>query len=82
MQAIKKALSENFHGKEESDPQVILYKNLWLEAEASLCSASCMARFHHMKSEMDKLNSQKVSGKPLYEISGCNVCSIKTLCLP
>ncbi|XP_058010080.1 uncharacterized protein LOC110656432 isoform X3 [Hevea brasiliensis] len=59
-QAIKKALSENFHGKEESDPQVILYKNLWLEAEASLCTASCMARFNQMKSEMEKLNSQKV----------------------
>ncbi|KAF2299551.1 hypothetical protein GH714_032513 [Hevea brasiliensis] len=63
-QAIKKALSENFHGKEESDPQVILYKNLWLEAEASLCTASCMARFNQMKKNtvvMEKPSGSKVS---------------------
>ncbi|XP_050236318.1 uncharacterized protein LOC126686325 [Mercurialis annua] len=56
-QAIKKALAENFHDEEETEPQVLLYKNLWLEAEASLFYASCMARFNRMKSGMEKCDS-------------------------
>lgn len=61
LQAIKKVLIENFHEKEEAHPQVILYKNLWLEAEASLCSINCMARFSNMKIEIEKckLGSEK-----------------------
>ncbi|OMO95125.1 Plant peroxidase [Corchorus capsularis] len=53
-QAIKKVLIENFHEKEESDPQVLLYKNLWLEAEAALCSINYMARYNNMKIEIEK----------------------------
>ncbi|OMO97750.1 Plant peroxidase [Corchorus olitorius] len=53
-QAIKKVLVENFHEKEESDPQVLLYKNLWLEAEAALCSINYMARYNNMKIEIEK----------------------------
>ncbi|XP_015576084.2 uncharacterized protein LOC8283697 isoform X1 [Ricinus communis] len=63
-QAIKNALTENFHGEEETEPQVLLYKNLWLEAEASLCYASCMARFNRIKSEMEKCDSEKANGSP------------------
>ncbi|XP_022736300.1 uncharacterized protein LOC111289481 isoform X2 [Durio zibethinus] len=60
-QAIKKVLIENFHEKEEAHPQVLLYKNLWLEAEAALCSINCMARFNNMKVEIEKckLESEK-----------------------
>ncbi|XP_037496651.1 uncharacterized protein LOC105640811 isoform X2 [Jatropha curcas] len=65
-QAIRKALKESFHVEEETDPQVILYKNLWLEAEALLCSAGCMARYQRMKSEMEKCDSQKVTGLQEY----------------
>ncbi|XVF12776.1 hypothetical protein REPUB_Repub08aG0148700 [Reevesia pubescens] len=60
-QAIKKVLIENFHEKEEAHPQVLLYKNLWLEAEAALCSINYMARFNNMKIEIEKckLHSEK-----------------------
>ncbi|XP_022762751.1 uncharacterized protein LOC111308578 isoform X2 [Durio zibethinus] len=60
-QAIKTVLIENFHEKEEAHPQVLLYKNLWLEAEAALCSINYMARFNNMKIEMEKckLDSEK-----------------------
>ncbi|KAE8678245.1 Detected protein of unknown function [Hibiscus syriacus] len=53
-QAIKKILIDNFHEKEEANPQVNLYKNLWLEAEAALCSVNYMARFYNMKVELGK----------------------------
>ena len=61
LQAIKKVLIENFHEKEEAHPQVLLYKNLWLEAEAALCSINYMARFNNMKNEIEKckLDSEK-----------------------
>ncbi|XVE64507.1 hypothetical protein DITRI_Ditri07aG0106100 [Diplodiscus trichospermus] len=60
-QAIKKVLIENFHEKEEAHPQVLLYKNLWLEAEAALCSINYMARYNNMKIEIEKrkLDSEK-----------------------
>ena len=60
-QAIKKVLTENFHENEEAHPQVLLYKNLWLEAEAALCSINYMARYNNMKIEIEKckLDSEK-----------------------
>ncbi|KAJ6760437.1 hypothetical protein OIU79_025311 [Salix purpurea] len=63
--AIKKVLAENFPIKEESESQILLYKNLWLEAEASLCSVNYMARFNRMKIEMEKGNSQKANEKSM-----------------
>ncbi|CAL0327527.1 unnamed protein product [Lupinus luteus] len=51
--ALKKILSENFHEDEEADSQTLLYKNLWLEAEAALCSVSYRARYNQMKIEME-----------------------------
>ncbi|KAF1865353.1 hypothetical protein Lal_00004727 [Lupinus albus] len=51
--ALKKILSENFHDDEEADSQTLLYKNLWLEAEAALCSVSYKARYNQMKIEME-----------------------------
>ncbi|KAM1054961.1 hypothetical protein FF1_002234 [Malus domestica] len=57
-QAIKKILSENFHA-EETYPQALLYKDLWLEAEAVLCSINYKARFNRTKIEMDKCKAEK-----------------------
>ncbi|KAA8540104.1 hypothetical protein F0562_026796 [Nyssa sinensis] len=59
VQAIKKVLNENFHGEEEKQSQTLLYKNLWLEAEAALCSISYRARFNRLKNEMEKCKSYK-----------------------
>ncbi|KAK9724183.1 hypothetical protein RND81_05G054400 [Saponaria officinalis] len=52
--AIKKILHENFLGKEEMDQQKLLYKRLWLDAEASLCAMTAKARFLRVKADMEK----------------------------
>ncbi|CAL5204162.1 unnamed protein product [Lathyrus oleraceus] len=52
--AIKNILSENFDDDEATESQTLLYKNLWLEAEAALCSVSYKNRYHQMKIEMEK----------------------------
>ncbi|KAG6574267.1 hypothetical protein SDJN03_28154, partial [Cucurbita argyrosperma subsp. sororia] len=57
--ALKKVLSENFHDDEEH-PQTLLYKKLWLQAEAALCASNLRARFNSAKSEMEKHESPKV----------------------
>ncbi|XP_049394261.1 uncharacterized protein LOC125858509 [Solanum stenotomum] len=54
VQAIKKVLNENFLSDEGMQPQALLFKNLWLEAEAKLCSLSYKSRFDRMKIEMEK----------------------------
>ncbi|KAJ7965227.1 Peroxidase [Quillaja saponaria] len=53
-EAIKRVLSENFYDEEATVSQILLYKDLWLEAEAELCSVNYRARFDHMKNEMEK----------------------------
>jgi hypothetical protein len=57
-----KVLSENFDYEEEIQPQSLLYKNLWLEAEAELCSINYKARYNRMKIEMEKSESHKAKG--------------------
>ncbi|PNY14245.1 hypothetical protein L195_g010921 [Trifolium pratense] len=56
--AIKNILSENFDdGNDDggaTESQTALFKNLWLEAEAALCSVSFKARYNQMKIEMEK----------------------------
>ncbi|KAF8008344.1 hypothetical protein BT93_K2117 [Corymbia citriodora subsp. variegata] len=59
-QAIKKILSENFQVEDDSQPQIRLFKNLWLEAEATLCSMNYKARFNRMRIEMDNSRSNVV----------------------
>ncbi|KAG5233628.1 Plant peroxidase [Salix suchowensis] len=59
-QALKKVLAQNFPIKEESKSQILLYKNLWLEAEASLCLVNCTARFNRLQLEIEKGSSQNV----------------------
>ncbi|KAL5719224.1 hypothetical protein ACHQM5_012032 [Ranunculus cassubicifolius] len=51
---IKKILEDNFHDEVEPDIQSLLYKNLWLEAEAALCAVKYKERFARMKTEMAK----------------------------
>ena len=63
MQALKKILAENLHDEDESQPETLLYKNLWLEAEAQLCSVNHVARYNRMKFEMEKCHSQQPNGK-------------------
>ncbi|KAJ1400588.1 hypothetical protein SESBI_29456 [Sesbania bispinosa] len=52
--ALKRILSENFHDDDEEESQTVLYKNLWLEAEAALCSMYYRDRYRQMKIEMEK----------------------------
>ncbi|KAL9225116.1 hypothetical protein vseg_001077 [Gypsophila vaccaria] len=53
-EALKKILHDNFHEEEEMDQQQLLYKNLWLDAEASLCAMTAKARFLRVKAEMER----------------------------
>ncbi|PIM99559.1 hypothetical protein CDL12_27942 [Handroanthus impetiginosus] len=53
--AIKKVLEENFHFDEQMHSQALLFKSLWLEAEAKLCSISYKARFDRMKIQMEEV---------------------------
>lgn len=62
LQAIKGVLEKDFPCEEETQPETVLYKNLWLEAEAALCSMSYRARFNRMKIEMEKCKSYKAKG--------------------
>ncbi|GER46751.1 peroxidase [Striga asiatica] len=53
--AIKKVLEENFLLNEEIHSEALLFKNLWLDAEAKLCSISYKARFDRMKIQMEQI---------------------------
>ncbi|KAF8091586.1 hypothetical protein N665_0443s0043 [Sinapis alba] len=57
-QSIKNILASNFPDGEEKHPQTLLYKNLWLETEAALCSSTCMARYRRIKNEIGNLKLQ------------------------
>ncbi|GFY84005.1 hypothetical protein Acr_03g0007790 [Actinidia rufa] len=59
VQALKEVLKKDFDGEEEMQAETLLYKNLWLEAEAALCSVSYRARFNRMKIEMEKCKAHK-----------------------
>lgn len=55
LQALKKVLGENFNDDDEkTHPRTLMYKNLWLEAEAALCAVNYKARFNRMKRDMSK----------------------------
>ncbi|KAM0043333.1 hypothetical protein Hdeb2414_s0010g00340041 [Helianthus debilis subsp. tardiflorus] len=54
VQKIKRVLDENLEFEEDLPSDPLLYKNLWLEAEAELCVSSYKARLHRAKREMDK----------------------------
>ncbi|XP_057463373.1 uncharacterized protein LOC130753369 isoform X3 [Actinidia eriantha] len=59
VQALKEVLEKDFDGEEEMQAETLLYKNLWLEAEAALCFVSYRARFNRMKIEMEKCKTHK-----------------------
>lgn len=62
LQAIKKVLEENFQLDEEMNSRTLLFKSLWLDAEAKLCSASYKARFHRMKMQMEEIKLKAQQG--------------------
>ncbi|KAI3735480.1 hypothetical protein L6452_14979 [Arctium lappa] len=78
VQTIKKVLDENLECKEDLPSHNLLYKNLWLEAEAELCALSYRARFHRVKREMAKSEASDVSevGSDLKKISSSNFSPI------
>ncbi|CAN7110631.1 unnamed protein product [Brassica rapa subsp. narinosa] len=57
-QSIKNILASNFPDGEENHPQTLLYKSLWLETEAALCSSACVARYSRIKNEINNLKLQ------------------------
>ncbi|XP_054797414.1 uncharacterized protein LOC129302500 [Prosopis cineraria] len=59
IKALKRILIENIHDEEGADSQTLLYRNLWLEAEATICSMNYRARYNQMKIEMEKCSEQR-----------------------
>ncbi|KAL0321632.1 UNVERIFIED_CONTAM: hypothetical protein Scaly_2459600 [Sesamum calycinum] len=72
--AIKKVLEENFHFSEEMHSQALLFKSLWLEAEAKLCSISYKARFDRMKIQMEETKLQAAQGNEAVAEMMSKVC--------
>lgn len=62
LQAIKKVLEQNFEIDENMQSQALLFKSLWLEAEAKLCSMSYKARFEIMKAQMEEIKLKALKG--------------------
>ncbi|XP_076907002.1 uncharacterized protein LOC143563322 isoform X2 [Bidens hawaiensis] len=61
VQKIKRVLDEDVEIKEDSSYDPLLYKNLWLEAEAELCVSNFKARLHRAKTEMGKSKALDLS---------------------
>ncbi|XP_076913194.1 uncharacterized protein LOC143571735 isoform X2 [Bidens hawaiensis] len=61
VQKIKRVLDEDVEMKEDSSYDPLLYKNLWLEAEAELCVSNFKARLHRAKTEMGKSKALNLS---------------------
>jgi hypothetical protein len=60
LQVVTKDLRENHQIEEEMHPQALLYRNLWLEAEATVCALKYKARALSMKFDgMDGCKSIK-----------------------
>ncbi|KAL8095619.1 uncharacterized protein LOC141688931 isoform X2 [Apium graveolens] len=59
VQNIKFVFDENFQSEEDISPETLLYKNLWLNAEAELCVTGLKARFDKVKIEMENCKSYK-----------------------
>ncbi|CAI9274194.1 unnamed protein product [Lactuca saligna] len=54
VKAIQKVLAENVECEVKVTETLSLYKNLWLEAEAELCSLSFRSRFERLKTQTHK----------------------------
>lgn len=66
MQVMGNALRDNHLTTEELDPQALVYKKLWLQAEAALCSMKYETCVLCMQLEMGchKLDKNKVNYFP------------------
>ncbi|XP_017258863.1 uncharacterized protein LOC108227963 [Daucus carota subsp. sativus] len=59
VQNIKVVFDENFQSEESISLETLLYKNLWLNAEAELCVTGLKARFDQVKIQMENCKSDK-----------------------
>ncbi|KAI7725694.1 hypothetical protein M8C21_027488 [Ambrosia artemisiifolia] len=59
VQKIKRVLDEDLEFKEDLPSDPLLYKNLWLEAEAELCLSSYKGRLHRAKRDMAKAKASE-----------------------
>ncbi|KAL8127667.1 uncharacterized protein LOC141721522 [Apium graveolens] len=57
VQNIKKVLNENFQLEEDISSETLLYKNLWLNAEAELCVTGLNSRFDKVKIQLEDCKS-------------------------
>ena len=57
-QVLVKDLENDVFTKKEDDPQAVLYKNLWMQAEAALCSMKYELQVARMKLEIEDCECQ------------------------
>lgn len=61
-EAIEKVMKENIGQQEDEYHQALLYKNLWIEAEAALCSMKYELQLTRMKIELEKHKKHQDAG--------------------
>ncbi|GFP88738.1 hypothetical protein PHJA_001017500 [Phtheirospermum japonicum] len=72
--AIKKVLEENFQPNEEMPSEALLFKNLWLDTEAKLCTITYKARFDRMKIQMEQFQIKAPQDNDDIEETKSEVC--------
>ncbi|XP_042490977.1 uncharacterized protein LOC122070811 isoform X2 [Macadamia integrifolia] len=78
-QVMKKIMEEKFDNELQ---QTILFKNLWLEAEAALCSVKYEERYARMKIEMEnceRYQEKGAAGKPIDTVGQLSTCVSRDL---
>lgn len=63
LQAVKEVVNENIPEKGDNRPQTLLFKNLWIEAEAALCSIKYELQLARMQIEMEKSKQHQTKGE-------------------
>lgn len=69
-QKIQRVLDENLVCKEDLPSHTLMYKNLWLEAEAELCTLSYRSRFHRAQREIYKSKASGIARDIIMDSSG------------
>ncbi|KAL1822335.1 hypothetical protein ACET3Z_009113 [Daucus carota] len=77
VQNIKTVLDENFQSEESMTSETLLYRNLWLNAEAELCVTGLKSRFNKVKIQLEDCKSYKTKENSvvLKKIPSTNVCN-------
>lgn len=62
LQAVKKAINQNIPEEEDNCPQTLLFKDLWIDAVAALCSIKYELQLARVQIEMEKSKQHQTKG--------------------